>query len=110
MIAAAYYRDERGTLSFVHTEVPEQFSGAGIATDLARGTFELLRKSGRKAILVCPFMVHFFTKHPEYADVVAVAPLRWVLGDESLVGRRTDATEIDKPYVGLHTPDTDANC
>jgi glutathione S-transferase len=69
-IAAAYYRDADDKLAFIHTEVPAAFSGQGIATDLARGTFELLRQSKRKAILKCPFMNHFYAKHPEYADVV----------------------------------------
>lgn len=70
-IAAAYYRDVGGKLLFSHTEVPTAFSGQGIATDLVRGTFELLRRSKRKAILKCPFMVHFYANHPEYADIVA---------------------------------------
>ncbi len=69
-IAAAYYRDADGKLVFIHTEVPAEFSGQGIATDLAQGTFKLLRQSKRKAILKCPFMVHFVVKHPEYADIV----------------------------------------
>lgn len=69
-IAAAYYRNADGKLVFIHTEVPTEFSGQGIATELARGTFELLRKSGRRAVLTCPFMVHFSNTHPEYADVV----------------------------------------
>ena len=69
-MAAAYYRLADGRLVFIHTEVPTEFSGHGIATELAQGTFEILRASGRKAILICPFMVHFFTKHPEYADIV----------------------------------------
>ena len=70
-LAAAYYRPEEDALVFIHTEVPMEFSGSGIGTDLARGTFELLRETGRKAVLTCPFMVHFFTTHPEYADVVS---------------------------------------
>lgn len=69
-IAAAYYRTSDGNLVFIHTEVPTEFSGQGIATELARGTFELLRQSGRKAVLKCPFMVHFYSTHPEYGDVV----------------------------------------
>jgi len=69
-IAAAYYREADGRLVFIHTEVPSEFSGLGIATELARGTFELLRRTKRKAILLCPFMVHFFSTHPEYADIV----------------------------------------
>lgn len=70
-IAAAYYRVDEGRVVLIHTEVPAEFSGQGIATQLAEGTFELLRKSGRKAILRCPFMSRFLSKHPEYADVVA---------------------------------------
>lgn len=70
-IAAAYYRDADGMLVFIHTEVPTEFSGQGIATALARGTFDLLRQTGRKAELVCPFMAHFANTHPEYRDVVA---------------------------------------
>lgn len=70
-LAAAYYRDEDGKLVFIHTEVPSEFAGRGIATELARGTFDLLRQSGRKAVLTCPFMVRFANAHPEYADVIA---------------------------------------
>jgi predicted GNAT family acetyltransferase len=69
-MSAAYYRIADGKVVFTHTETPTEFSGLGIATDLARGAFDLLRGSGRKAVLVCPFMVHFFVTHPEYADVV----------------------------------------
>jgi len=68
--AAAYYRIEDGRVALIHTEVPAEFSGQGVASQLAAGTFELLRESGRKAILKCPFMARYFAKHPEYADVV----------------------------------------
>lgn len=69
-VAAAYYRDEGGPLVFIHTEVPSEYAGQGLATELAHGVFELLRKSGRKAVLTCPFMVRFALSHPQYADVV----------------------------------------
>jgi glutathione S-transferase len=69
--AVAYYRLADGKVELFHTVTPTEFSGRGIATELAHGTFGLLRESGRKAVLKCPFMVHFYTTHPEYADVVA---------------------------------------
>lgn len=69
-VAAAYYSIQDGRLVLTHTEVPMEFSGQGIATRLAAGTFDLLRRSGRKAVVKCPFMGQFFAKHPEYADVV----------------------------------------
>ncbi|YBV97946.1 N-acetyltransferase [Phyllobacteriaceae bacterium JZ32] len=70
IFAAAYYRVENGRVVLIHTEVPSEFSGEGIGSRLALGTFELLRQTGRKAILKCPFMNHFFARHPEYADIV----------------------------------------
>jgi predicted GNAT family acetyltransferase len=71
VFAAAYYRVDNGNVVLIHTEVPSEFSGQGFASRLAEGTFELLRKTGRKAVLRCPFMVRYFAKHPEFADVVA---------------------------------------
>jgi len=69
-MALAYYTVEDGRIVLTHTEVPSEFSGQGVASRLARGIFELLRGSGRKAILKCPFMGEYFVRHPEYADVV----------------------------------------
>ena len=69
-MALAYYTVEDGRVVLTHTEVPAEFSGQGIASRLARGIFELLRGSGRKAVLKCPFMGEYFARHPEYADVV----------------------------------------
>ena len=69
-IAATYYRLQGEKLTLTHTIVPERFSGQGIGSKLARGVFELLRASGRKAVLHCPFMAAYYARHTEYADVV----------------------------------------
>lgn len=70
-IAAAYYRiDENDRVVLIHTEVPSEYSGQGLATALATGVFDLIRKAKRKAVLSCPFMADFYQKRPEYADVV----------------------------------------
>lgn len=71
VFAAAYYRIDDGLVVFIHTEVPQELSGQGIASELAHGTFKLLRESGRKAVLKCPFMTQFVVRNPEYADTVA---------------------------------------
>ena len=72
-IAAAYYRMEGDRVLLTHTIVPEEFSGKGIGSQLARGVFDALRAGGRKAILICPFMTAFFARHPEYSDTVELA-------------------------------------
>ena len=68
--AAAYYRIDGDRLILIHTEVPQAFSGRGIATRLAAGVFDLIRASGRKVVPRCPFMGAFAARHPEYADVI----------------------------------------
>lgn len=70
-IAAAYYQiDENGRVVLTHTEVPFAYGGQGIGSELATGVFNLLRGSGRKAVLRCSFMGRFYAKHPDYHDVV----------------------------------------
>ena len=69
-IAAAYYRLEGDRIILTHTEVPQAFSGQGIGSRLARGVFDAIRESNRKAVLKCPFMGAFYARHPEYSDIV----------------------------------------
>lgn len=69
-IAAAYYRIEDGRVVLIHTEVPYEYSGQGVGSRLARGVFDAIRASGRKAVLKCSFMARFYAAHPEYSDIV----------------------------------------
>lgn len=69
-VAAAYYRLEGDRVVLTHTMVPKRFSGQGLGSRLARGTFDAIRSSGGKAVLICPFMAAFYARHPEYADIV----------------------------------------
>jgi len=68
--ALAYYQVDGDRLTLTHTEVPQPFSGRGIGSELARGVFDAIRASGRKAVLRCMFMGGFYTRHPEYTDIV----------------------------------------
>lgn len=72
-IAAAYYRMKGDRVVLTHTIVPDKFSGRGIASQLAHGVFDEIRASGRRLILVCPFMTAFYERHPEYADIAVGA-------------------------------------
>ncbi len=70
-VAAAYYRIDGDRVILTHTEVPPAASGRGVGTRLAKGTFDLIRASGRKIVPRCPFMGAFAARHPEYADLVS---------------------------------------
>ena len=70
-IAAAYYRAENDRVILIHTEVPHQFTGQGIGSQLARGVFDAIRARGGKIVLRCSFMGGYYARHPEYSDIVA---------------------------------------
>ena len=69
-VALAYYRIDGDRVVLTHTEVPFQYSGHGIGAQLAKGVFDILRKTGRKAVVKCPFLVVWAARHPEYNDVI----------------------------------------
>ncbi|RYE32037.1 MAG: N-acetyltransferase [Hyphomicrobiales bacterium] len=69
-IALVAYRRDGERLVLIHTEVPAQFGGQGVGSRLAKGVFELLRTSGRKAVIRCEFLKGWLAKHPDYNDVV----------------------------------------
>lgn len=70
-IASVYYRMDADTVVLIHTEVPFEHSGEGLATQLATGVFTLLRKAHRRAEVRCDFMGRFIAGHPEFSDVLA---------------------------------------
>lgn len=65
-LAVSYYKEEDGRVILLHTEVPQELSGQGIGSRLARGVFETLRGKGRRVIAKCPFMAAYASRHPEY--------------------------------------------
>jgi predicted GNAT family acetyltransferase len=68
--AVAYYQRSADVVTFTHTEVPQELSGRGIGSRLARGALDAVRAEGLKVVAKCPFMAAYIAKHPEYADLV----------------------------------------
>lgn len=64
------YHLRNGNKELMHTEVPQQYEGKGIASTLARFAFEDARESGQKVVVYCPYLAAYLRKHPEYNDVV----------------------------------------
>ena len=69
--AIIVYRLKDGVVDMVHTEVPEQYQGQGLAGKLATAALEWARASGLKVIPSCPYVSNYIGKHPEFADLVA---------------------------------------
>ena len=57
----------------LHTEVPPEFGGRGIASALVRRVLDDVRAAGGTITPRCPFFVAHFQRHPEDADLIAGA-------------------------------------
>jgi uncharacterized protein len=69
--AVAGYREEDGIVAFVHTEVPEEVEGHGIASRLIEGALADVRARGLKIAPRCAFVAAYVERHPEAQDLVA---------------------------------------
>jgi predicted GNAT family acetyltransferase len=63
-----HWRD--GNRELMHTEVPQQYEGQGIASALAKFAFEDAKGSGQKVVVYCPYLAAYLRKHPEYNELV----------------------------------------
>jgi uncharacterized protein len=69
-IAATYYAIADGVITFIHTEVPPELGGKGIASKLIKGALDQVRAEGLKVIAQCPFVKAFIDKHADYQDLL----------------------------------------
>ena len=59
-----------GVVNLNHTEVDPSLGGRGIAGKMTQNVADRLREEGRKAELSCSYSIRWFSKHPEYQDVL----------------------------------------
>jgi predicted GNAT family acetyltransferase len=57
-------------LELIHSEVPENLRGQGLASELAQNALEYAREHKLKVDVICPSVHGYLAKHPEYADLV----------------------------------------
>lgn len=67
---------ERGPnlISADHTGAPDSMRGTGAALALVQFMIEDARGAGFKIIPICPYVAAQYVKHPEWQDVMTVAP------------------------------------
>ena len=70
-MAFANYRVMPQAIVITHTETPRALRGRGVASELIKGSLDLIRADGHKVIAGCGFVVDYLDKHPENADLVA---------------------------------------
>jgi predicted GNAT family acetyltransferase len=67
------YRERKGLLALIHTEVEGRFEGRGLAGRLARFALDRAREQGVAVLPFCPFVNDWMKRHREYVDLVPAA-------------------------------------
>ncbi len=70
-IAYMEYRLKDEMIVLMHTAVPEELSGKGIATALAVFAFQYAKEKRLKVKVYCPFVLTFVKRHPELMGQLA---------------------------------------
>lgn len=66
-----YGRSGDGVLNFMHTYVPPELRGKGIADELVRQALEDVLARGLKVIPSCWFVRLYIDRHPKYQPLLA---------------------------------------
>lgn len=63
-----------GLISADHTGAPDSLRGTGVAAVLVDHLIAEARRSGFRIIPLCPYVRARYQKHPDWQDVMTVAP------------------------------------
>jgi uncharacterized protein len=59
-----------GRVTFVHTYVPPELRGQGLAEQMVRAALAWARSEKLKVVPQCTYTARFIERHPEYADLL----------------------------------------
>ncbi len=65
------YQEHHFTITLTHTEVPPALEGKGVATAIIEKTLSYLEKNHYRLIPLCPFVVAYIKRHPEWKMILA---------------------------------------
>jgi predicted GNAT family acetyltransferase len=68
-LAQLIYRMEGDRIIMVHTEVPDEFGGRGIAGKMAHAALEYAKAQQYSVVAQCPYVKAYIERHPEYQSI-----------------------------------------
>ncbi len=71
VVGFADYRIAGDVVAMPHVEVRPDLRGGSIGSELVRGAIDDVRARGLRVRPLCPFVVAYVRRHPEYRDLVA---------------------------------------
>jgi len=72
-VGVLVYSESGDRVTLIHTEVPPELRGRGIADALARVALDDARRRSLYVRPLCPFVQAFMKRHPEYTDLASPA-------------------------------------
>jgi len=69
-VAVAEYRRRGNTIFFIHTEVPHELEGQGVASKLIKTALDEARAQQLAVVPFCPFVAGYIRRHPDYKALV----------------------------------------
>lgn len=75
-VAFISYRSTGNVVTLMHTEVPQELEGQGLASSMIEQTLQYLEENKRRIIPRCSFVIAYLKRHPEwnrllYSDTAA---------------------------------------
>ena len=70
-LCRADYRRVGSTLQMVHTEVPAQARGRGVAGQVVAAALDYAQANGLTVMPLCSYVRTYFRRHPERQDLLA---------------------------------------
>ena len=64
------YKKKDNKLYILHTEVPKEFEGKGIASAMVKKVLNLIKEKDMKLVSLCPFVSGYIKRHPEYKSFI----------------------------------------
>jgi uncharacterized protein len=64
------YKQNSNKIKLIHTEVSPELEGRGAATAIIEKTLEYIEENKFKLIPICPFVVAYIKRHPQWIRIV----------------------------------------
>ncbi len=64
------YKIKQDRIALIHTEVPPEFEGHGVAAAITRFALDDARLRGLRVLALCPYVRRYLETHPEDLDIV----------------------------------------
>ncbi len=65
------YEKSGDVYDLLHTFVPEELRGHGVAEQLVTAALEQIQRQGARFLPTCPYIQSFVKNHPQYQEAVA---------------------------------------